>query len=67
MAEFCLDCWNKINGVNDPPGKYVLSRELDICEECGEWKPVIIRIKRSVIIGEWFRERISHFAKDMGN
>lgn len=42
MAEFCLDCWNKINGKNDPPEKYVLSKELDLCEGCGEWKNVIV-------------------------
>ncbi len=47
MAEFCLDCWNKIMGANDPPGKSIIFREPDFCEECGELKPVIIRIKLS--------------------
>ena len=42
MAEFCLDCWNEINGTSDPAKKYILSKELDLCEECGEWKNVII-------------------------
>ena len=42
MADFCLDCWNKINDRNDPPDKYVLSREPELCEECGEYKRVII-------------------------
>ena len=65
VAEFCLDCWNKINGTDDPPGKYVISRELDVCEECGEWKPIIIRVKRRAMIAEWFRERISPFQKNM--
>ena len=64
MAEFCLDCWNKIMGSNDPPGKYILSRELDLCEECREWKPVIIRIKRRYIAAEWLCERIGHCMKD---
>ncbi len=42
MAEFCLECWNKINGTNDSERKYVLSKESDLCEGCGEIKPVII-------------------------
>ena len=42
MAEFCLDCWNEINGTKHSKRKYVMSKELDLCEECGEWKQVII-------------------------
>ena len=42
MAEFCLQCWNKLNERNEPAWKYVLSRELDFCEECQQWKRVII-------------------------
>lgn len=59
MAEFCLDCWNKLMGTDDPPGKYILSREPDLCEECGEWKPVIIRIKRRYIVAERLREQLN--------
>lgn len=43
MSEICLDCYNEIMGTNDPPEKYVLSKDLDICEECGEMKQIIIR------------------------
>ena len=42
MAEFCLDCWGKINGEEVTESQYVLSEELEICEGCGEWKRVII-------------------------
>ena len=42
MAEFCLDCWNKINGTKHSKRKYVLSKELDFCEGCGELKHVVI-------------------------
>ena len=42
MAEFCLDCWNLINETNDKPYKYVLSKEEDICEECGYFTQVVI-------------------------
>ena len=46
MAEFCLDCWNKINHINDKKGKYILSYDLELCEGCGEYKRVIIAEKR---------------------
>lgn len=42
MAEFCLECWNRMNEINDSPKKYVLSKELELCEGCGEWKTVVI-------------------------
>ena len=56
MAEFCLECWNKLLETNDPPKKFVLSRELDLCEECGQYKRVIVVIKRRYLIKEWFEE-----------
>ena len=42
MAEFCLDCWNKINETNDSPCRYVLSKEKELCECCGEYKQVLV-------------------------
>ncbi|MBR1969947.1 MAG: hypothetical protein IKA17_06290, partial [Clostridia bacterium] len=42
MAEFCLDCLNKINGTNHGESYFVLSRDLELCEECGQWKRVVI-------------------------
>ena len=42
MAEFCLDCWNEINDSDYKEKDYVLSKELCLCEECGEYKHVII-------------------------
>ena len=42
MAEFCLDCWNKINETKDSKWRYVLSWGKDLCEECGEYKRVIV-------------------------
>lgn len=56
MAEFCLECWNKLMDTNDPQKKYILSRELDLCEECGEWKPVILRIRRRYVATEWLHD-----------
>ena len=42
MAEICLDCWNKLNDTNDSKWRYVLSWERDLCEDCGQYKRVII-------------------------
>ena len=42
MAEFCLECWNKINETNDSKCRYVMSWGKDLCEECGQYKSVII-------------------------
>lgn len=42
MAEFCVDCWNKLAGTNLPTNKYILSKELDLCEECGRITHIVI-------------------------
>lgn len=47
MADFCLDCWNKINETNGSKRKYILSEDLELCEGCGEWKRVIIAKRNS--------------------
>ncbi len=41
MAEFCLDCWNKLNGTHSTERDYILSDDLDLCEGCGQFRPVI--------------------------
>ena len=43
MAEFCLDCAAKVFKVSNDEKKYVMSKELELCEECGEYKHVIVR------------------------
>ena len=50
MAEFCPECWNKINHFNDPPEAYTLSWNLDICEGCGQWKRVVIGRRKSILV-----------------
>ena len=42
MAEYCLDCWNEINETNDVKEKYIFTKDLDLCEGCGELKNTII-------------------------
>ena len=45
MAEFCLDCWNKMNGSNDTEEDYILSEYPYLCEGCEQCKNVIIKKK----------------------
>ena len=47
MAEFCLDCWNKMNTCDDSKTKYVLSGHLDLCEGCGKQKHIIIMERKT--------------------
>ena len=42
MAEFCLDCLNKINEAQDGKWRFIMSLQKDLCEECGEYKRVVI-------------------------
>ena len=42
MAEFCVECLNKINGETRPKTSYILSFHYELCEECGEWKRVVV-------------------------
>lgn len=42
MAEICLDCWNELNETHDSKWRYVLSWSKDLCEECGQYKRVIV-------------------------
>ena len=67
MADFCLDCWNKINDRNDPPDKYVLSREPELCEECGEYKRVIIMERKHYGLLFTFMDFIMDFIMDLFN
>ena len=46
MAEFCLDCLNKLSNEKYSAFHYHISRDLDLCEECGEYKHVVICRKK---------------------
>ena len=43
MAEFCLNCWNKMNHTRLKEEDVILSSELDICEGCAKVKPTVVR------------------------
>lgn len=46
MAEFCFKCFNKIHQTNKPGSKYIFSKDTYLCEECGEWKRVVVMEKK---------------------
>lgn len=48
MAEFCLDCWNRLNETNLTEKDVVLSSrdDMDLCEGCGQWKQVVVCMRR---------------------
>ena len=61
VADFCLDCWNRINKTNDSEKKYVMSDEPSLCEGCGEMKRVIEGYKSAYYLYR-FRYVICFFA-----
>lgn len=44
MAEFCLECYNKMNHTNLTE-KDIDGFVMDLCEGCGEIKMTIIKVK----------------------
>lgn len=61
MSEICFDCYNKLSGGKDSKIRYIISRDLDLCEECGKLRPVIIRMKRYYL----YRELLIEWIADM--
>ena len=60
MSEICLDCWNKLNETKDPARKYILTRQKELCEDCGQRKRVIIRMRLPYIYLDLAREMIEN-------
>ncbi len=46
MAEFCLDCMNKMDGTDYTEADVIL--ETDLCEECGQVVPCVIGFRSPV-------------------
>ncbi len=46
MAEFCLECYNKINQTDYKEKDVVMSSFPELCEGCGECKKVVIAESR---------------------
>ncbi len=54
MAEMCFDCLNKLNDYKLKKRNYIISKDVDLCEECSELKQVVI-VERKVYYMEKFR------------
>ena len=37
MAEFCLDCWNRMNHTRQTERDCLLSNGRELCEGCGKF------------------------------
>jgi len=57
MAEICLECWNKISETQESKWRYILSWDEELCEECGQYK--------RVIVAEWFWSRTQRSLAEM--
>lgn len=47
MAEFCLECWNKLHNTEYTEDDVVISKCLYICEECEQYTWVVIRVRET--------------------
>ena len=61
MAEICVDCWKKLYGTEDAKKMLVMSDELDLCEECGEYKPTIVRIKTRYLLMDLVHQWMEYY------
>ena len=50
MAEFCLDCWKRINNSHKTERDCILSGKADLCEGCGRLCRVTERERRCPIL-----------------
>lgn len=58
MAEFCLDCWNKLNETSLTEKDVVISKDLWLCEGCGKVKNVIDCYERKGLLKRLIRKII---------
>lgn len=55
MADFCLECWNKINETKESEWRYSFTWRKELCGECRKYKRVIVterlwpRIQRLIV------------------
>lgn len=45
MAEFCKECFLTKMAPGTNPDNLVISEEADLCESCGELKPIVLEVK----------------------
>ncbi len=53
MAEYCLKCYNKLNNTDLSKRDVILSGDLDLCEGCGAWTYVVVRMAYGFWIFRW--------------
>lgn len=63
MAEFCLDCWNRLNETNLTEKDVVLSGkdDMDLCEGCGQWKQTVVCMRRRSL-SDWLESFLHRLA-----
>ena len=62
VAEYCLDCFNKIEHTNFKENQVIQSQYPSICEGCKQPQKVVIRVRRSVLTVS--EESRGHFSKN---
>ncbi len=58
MAEFCLKCFNELNGTNYQASEVWL--EEDFCEGCADWRPCVVELSPKPLLRrlmDWVRGR----------
>ena len=66
MAEFCVECWNELNGKKYRESDFILSEDLDLCEGCRELKNVIIK-EREFTFSETVKDIIKFIKKKINH
>ncbi|MDL2259734.1 hypothetical protein LJB99_02510 [Deltaproteobacteria bacterium OttesenSCG-928-K17] len=62
MAEFCLECLNRIHGTDFKETEVTL--QVDLCEGCGEIKPCVVSLGRAGT--DMFRRFVALILKTFG-
>lgn len=57
MAEFCLECYNKVSDEHFKESDVIL--DMDFCEECCEMKPCIVIMRRKGFLYNWAKKLIN--------
>ena len=57
MAEFCVECWNRLTGMGDEKRRYVITSYRDLCKGCGQYKQVIVTERYISRIQRYFAEK----------
>lgn len=69
MAEFCKECAGKYLGMTKKElRRAVMSDELDLCEGCGQYRPVVVRLRPTLAtrwdnLGYKLRKRLENRGK----